>query len=69
MLDFDTKFYYQNLYKVHLKDIKHLHIQQRNFYSNQSRKNRANKKHDKPFCSKKCVGEFGKSISVRNKNI
>ena len=34
--------------------------QQRNFYRNQGRKNRITKQHINPFCSKKCVGEFGK---------
>lgn len=34
--------------------------QQKNFYSNQNRKNRIAKQHDNPFCSKKCVGEFGR---------
>ena len=32
--------------------------QQKSFYSNQNRRDRANKKHNNPFCSKKCIGDF-----------
>lgn len=35
--------------------------QQKTFYGNQNRKNRLIK-HDNPFCSKKCTGEFGRHI-------
>ena len=36
--------------------------QQRLFYSNKSRKERADRNTDSPFCSKKCCGEYGRTI-------
>ena len=38
--------------------------QQRTFYINQNRKSRENKKHENPFCSRKCRGEYGAYIQA-----
>lgn len=39
--------------------------QQSDFIRNQNRKNRTHL--DSPFCSKKCIGQYGKSKQIKNK--